>query len=330
MLSYENVINKSKAFGLINMDASENRVSHAYLFVSQDENYLLEFSKQIATLLINLNEKENAEKNALRIKSYLHPDVKFYGYDEKSAINVDVVSKINEQAQVCPFEADKKIFVLFNVQDMNEISQNKILKTIEEPPANTYFLLCATGTSRILTTILSRVKQVELENLTNETITEMLVLAGSPRQSAEIFASCSNKNSTFAEKLTLDTGFLDFFGKIVSCFFDIKGSRDVLRYSSFFTAKNIDKNEFFDIATLISRDLSMIIAGKSELVICKNVLSKLKVIASSLNLDATSTLIETCLQAKEDLVFNANQTAVIDNFLFKIAEVKVKCRRLLA
>ena len=83
MLSYENVINKSKAFGLISMDASENRVSHAYLFVSQDENYLLEFSKQIATLLINLNEKENAEKNALRIKSYLHPDVKFYGYDEK-------------------------------------------------------------------------------------------------------------------------------------------------------------------------------------------------------------------------------------------------------
>ena len=328
MLNYENVINESKAYNIVNLDAKENRISHAYLFVSQDGNYLLEFSKKVATLLINLNETENAKKNALRIKSNTHPDVKFYGKD--SPINVDMVSDIYEKAQVCPFESDKKIFILFNVQDMNEISQNKILKTIEEPPANTYFLLCATGTSRILTTILSRVKQIEIERLSVSTITEMLISAGVSCSNAEIYASCSNGNSTFAEKLGTDSGFLDFFGKIVSCFFDIKGSRDVLKYSSIFTAKNIDKSEFFDIATLISRDIAMIIAGKENLVICKNVLSKLKVIASSLNLDATAILISECLKAKEDLAFNANQTAVVDGFLFKIAEVKVKCRRLLA
>lgn len=329
MLSYENVINQSKAFNMIKLDASENRISHAYLFVSQDENYLFEFSKQVATLLINLNEKENIEKNELRIKSMTHPDVKYYGNSNENVINAEVVGKINEQAQVCPFEADKKIFVLCNVQNMNEISQNKILKTIEEPPKNTYFLLCASGTSRILTTILSRVKQIEIENLNLETITKMLVSAGSKQQDAEIFASCSNGNSSFAEKLALDEGFLGFFNNIVSCFFDIKGSRDVLKYSSIFTGKNIDKNEFFDIAMLISRDLSMIIAGKSELVICKNVLQKLKVIASTLNLSSTSELIKCCLKSKENLNFNANQTAVIDGFLFKIAEVKVKCRRLL-
>ena len=216
MLSYENVINESKAYYTMNLDAKENRISHAYLFVSQDENYLLEFSKKVATLLINLNETENAEKNALRIKSNTHPDVKFYG--QNSPINVDIVGDIYEKAQVCPFESDKKIFILFNVQDMNEISQNKILKTIEEPPANTYFLLCATGTPRILTTILSRVKQIEIERLNVSTITEMLINAGVPRSSAEIYASCSNGNSTFAEKLATDSGFLDFFGKIVSCF----------------------------------------------------------------------------------------------------------------
>ena len=78
---------------------------------------------------------------------------------------------------------------------------------------------------------------------------------------------------------------------------------------------------------LISRDISLVISGKQELVVCKNVLTKLKVIASSLNFDATTVLIKTAIEAKKQLSFNANSTAVVDEFLFKLAEVKVKCRK---
>ena len=328
MLNYENVINNSNGHKLICMDIKMDRISHAYLFVSPDENYLYKFSIEVAKMFINIKEKENINKNNIRIDNHTHPDVMIYGNND-SLINVEIVNEIFEKAQVCPFESDKKIFVLFNVQDMNDISQNKILKLIEEPPKNTYFILAATGTTRILSTILSRVKQVKLNEISNSEISKMLVETGVKEQNAEIYASCSNGNSSFAEKLATDEGFIDFFEKIVSCFFEIKGSKDVLKYSSIFTAKNIDKNEFFDIATIISRDLSMIISGKPELVICKNVLIKLKVIASSLNLSSTSILISTCIESKKDLVYNANQTAVIDKFLFKLAEVKVKCRRLL-
>jgi len=276
-----------------------------------------------------LNESENIDKNMIRINNHTYPDVYFYGIDKSEQINVEKVSEILDHAQVRPFEADKKIFVLCNVQSMNEASQNKILKLIEEPPKNTYFLLGASGTARILTTILSRVKQITLEEVSNDKIAKLLINNNINPQNAEIFANCSNGNSTFAEKLATDDGFIDFFDKIVTCFFEIKGSRDVLKYSSIFTAKTVEKNEFLDIAILISRDISMIIAGKPELVVCKNVMTKLKVIASSLNLSATATLISTCLNLKKDLVFNANQTAVVDNFLFKLAEVKVICRRLL-
>lgn len=326
MLDYEKFITKSYAYKMIEKDIEMSRISHAYLFVSADENYLYKFAEKFATMLININDKENSQKNSMRISKQIHPDVKFYGLGANK-IDVSVVSEICDSSGVCAFESDKKVFILLGANDMNEAAQNKILKTIEEPPKSTYFILCATTTAKILQTILSRVKEINLDIISNEEIAEMLINNGVKSERAEIYASCSNGNASFAEKLALDEGFVDFFNNIVSCFFEINGSRDVLKFSNMFNAKNIKVQEFFDIAMLISRDLSLIISKKEELVVCKNVLTKLKVIASTLNFSAITVLIKTAIQAKKDLSFNANATAVVDEFLFKLAEVKVKCRK---
>jgi len=190
----------------------------------------------------------------------------FYG--ENSSINVEDVSNIVEASQVTPFEADKKIFVLLHAENMNEASQNKILKTIEEPPKNTYYIIACTGLSRI-------------DELSAFDIQKMLTDSGISDNKAQIFATCSNGNGSFAEKLATDDDFIEFFNQIVSCFYDIKGSRDVLRYSNIFNSKNVDKKEFLDVFMMIARDISMILAGKEELVSLKNILSKLKVIANT-------------------------------------------------
>jgi DNA polymerase-3 subunit delta' len=294
--------------------------------VSADENYLNTFQEMVSKLFLNLNEIENVEKNNMRIEKRIHPDVKVFGEDKN--IDVKTVSSIVEASSVAPFEADKKIFVLMNTQNMNEASQNKILKTIEEPPKNTYFILACKNTTRILQTIISRVKQIELDELSAGDISNLLVKNGVEPAKAEIYASCASGNGTFAEKLATDDGFVGFFNNVVSAFFEINGSRDVLKFSNDFSAKNIDKNEFFDIAMVVARDVMMILSGKEEFVLCKNIIPKLKVISSMLNLEFASKLIDACVESKKKLLFNVNSTAVIDDFLFKIAEVKVKCRRL--
>ena len=327
MLDYEEVICSSNACVEALSDIGSARISHAYLFLSADENYLFKFAEKFTTLLINENDSENSEKNTLRIKDRTHPDVMYYGLGGEKIV-VDTVSEIIDSAQKKPFESDKKIFVIFGAENLTEAVQNKILKTIEEPPANTYFLFLATNKSKLLPTVLSRVKEVELGEIPSETIASMLEKNGVKSDRAAVFASCAGGNASFAEKLALDDGFIDFFSRIVSCFFEINGSRDVLKYSTIFTSKNIDSQEFFDIAILLCRDILMIISGEENLVTCKIVLSKLKVISSSFNLSALTKLISLGMKSKRDLTLNANQTAVIDNFLFKLAEVKVKCRRL--
>ncbi len=328
MLNYKNFIVNSNAYQILKKDITSERISHAYLFTSQDENYNQIFSKIFAENLINIKESEIAQKNILRIENNSHPDVKIYGLAEEN-IDVSKVSEIVDQAQVSPFESDKKIFILLNIQNMNEASQNKILKTIEEPPSKTYFILSATSTVKILPTIMSRVKTIELDEISTETIFKMLCEAGANESNAKIYANCSNNNALLAEKLSMDSNFINFFNKTIMCFYDINGSRDVLEYSSYFSSKNIDKDEFFNLAELIIRDLSFVILKNYNEVILNSVIEKLKLIASRLNLDATSELMDCVIKSKKDLSYNANSTAVIDNFLFKLVEVKVKCRRLL-
>lgn len=326
MLDYNKLITDSKAFKIIELDGESSRLSHAYMFVSADENYLKAFCEKVCKHIINLNETQNQEKNELRIEKRVHPDVKFFGEDKN--IDSALTGEIVELAGFSPFEADKKVFVLWNVHNMNESAQNKILKTIEEPPKNTHFILACKNTTRILQTIISRVKQIELDELSAQNITDLLVEKGISRDKAEIYASCASGNGAFAEKLATDDGFVDFFSGVVSAFFEINGSRDVLKFSNDFTAKTVDKNEFFDIAMVVARDIMMILSGKEDFVLCKNFIPKLKVISSMLNLEFVSQLIDACVECKKKLQFNVNATAVVDDFLFKIAEVKVKCRRL--
>ncbi len=326
MLDFNELIFSSKAYNIVSLDSSLGRISHAYLFLSKDESFLYKFCECVAKHLINLNESENQEKNNIRIEKHIHPDVKFFGLDKN--IDSGIATSIVEASTYSPFESDKKVFLLFNVHLMNETSQNKILKTIEEPPENTYFILAGSSSSKLLPTIISRVKQIELDEIKADDICKLLINSGVDKSKAEICADSANGNATYAEKLANDDGFIEFYNQIASALFEINGSRDVLKYSVYFNGKNIEKIEFLNIYMTMVRDVAMILSKREDLVINKNLIAKLKVVSSMLNLNATSQLTEECLKQKKNLEFNVNQTSVVDSVLFKLAEVKVKCRRL--
>lgn len=95
MLDYKNVIEKSKAYKVVDLDLSGSRLSHAYLFINADNNYLTSFAEVIAKKFINNNQTEDIiQKNNLRIDKRIHPDVNFYG--ETKNVDVSVVSDIIE------------------------------------------------------------------------------------------------------------------------------------------------------------------------------------------------------------------------------------------
>ena len=98
MLNYDKLIFSSSAYNILSLDCKSKRLSHAYLFVSKDENLLKRFSECVAKLFINLESKGNEEKNNLRIDRGVHPDVKFFGEDKNidSALTAEIVERFQK------------------------------------------------------------------------------------------------------------------------------------------------------------------------------------------------------------------------------------------
>jgi DNA polymerase-3 subunit delta' len=81
----------------------------------------------------------------------------------------DIIKKLSYKA----FEAETKVLIMW-LPEYLEKEGNSLLKIIEEPPANTLFLLVATNQEQILSTLLSRTQIVKIPKLPLETVEEYL------------------------------------------------------------------------------------------------------------------------------------------------------------
>lgn len=71
-------------------------------------------------------------------------------------------------------EGGWKIVIIWLPEKMKEACSNKLLKILEEPPAETLFLLVAENTEHILPTILSRTQRIEIPRIANDDISATL------------------------------------------------------------------------------------------------------------------------------------------------------------
>ncbi len=89
-------------------------------------------------------------------------------------IKVDVIKEVNESAAYRPFESNVRVVIIEDADRMNEAAQNHFLKTLEEPPSNTVFILLTERPRFLLPTIRSRCQSVRFGSLRTETVASML------------------------------------------------------------------------------------------------------------------------------------------------------------
>lgn len=86
-----------------------------------------------------------------------HPDITVLVPEEgKKSISVKQIRQLKANAYIKPHTANSKVFVIDYADTLNEESQNALLKVLEEPPQNTYFILIAESKASLLTTVISR------------------------------------------------------------------------------------------------------------------------------------------------------------------------------
>lgn len=80
---------------------------------------------------------------------------------------IEAIRSIIDRAQYSPL-GKAKVFILDEVHRLTTDAQNSLLKILEEPPQNVYFILATTEKDKLLPTILSRCQIHDLRRVTEE------------------------------------------------------------------------------------------------------------------------------------------------------------------
>lgn len=295
------------------------QLSHAYLFVSGDELFLGEFCDWFASKILN---------DEVKVKSLTHPD--YFKINQQKNITVEQIEPIVSDVYVSPLQAEQKVYVIFDANCLTQEAQNKLLKTIEEPPKNVVLILAAKAVGAMLPTVLSRVARFDIDPLTEGQIKKLLIGHGVEENKANIISTCANGNFSHALNLSSNEDFFATYNLAVKLVGEINSSKDIMPFASKIDLSKISLFEFIDLTISLVRDIMVIIAGKNELVTNKLIIVDLIKFSNQYNLISVEKILKMLNNARKNLFFNSNAQMVLDELLLDFVEVKVRCKKLLA
>ena len=95
-------------------------------------------------------------------------------YERARGIKVDQVRAMQRRLNTRPTLGDKRVVIIDPADDMEVSASNALLKSLEEPPEGTYFMLVAHSPARLLPTIRSRCRTIRFAALGNEQMDALL------------------------------------------------------------------------------------------------------------------------------------------------------------
>ena len=268
-MNWEQIVGHHELKNLLKDSISNNRVSHAQLFVGKDGYGTLPLAMAFAKEILR---KEN-EHSSSKVDSLNHLDLHFsfpvfkankssltaqffeefssmmlenpYSNNEdwnailesenkQLSIYVEEIDEINKKFALKSFEGGSKILIVWQADKMNTGAANKFLKFLEEPPKNTYIILTASNTDFMLPTILSRTQIVEIPRIKEEDLDQFLLNNNkitSERRQEIVFQAQGNWNA--AQKLLnsekTDSEFEEHFVMWVRDAFQVKKKPEFLK-----------------------------------------------------------------------------------------------------
>lgn len=285
----------------------------AYLFYSFDKelnnNIALNFAKSLICKNHNCCEQCSACK---QFDASTHPDLTIL---DKASIKVEDVNKIMDKLNTKPISADVKLFIILNAENINEISQNKLLKSLEEPNSHNIFILSSSKTDKLLPTVMSRLNKIYVPKLTAN---DKAILASELKEQNIDISKYLNDNFTLTEIVNFETNdeYKNTLKNIDYIFSNLKTTADIPKVVA--NLNNVNKELFFPILQDVFLD-------------CLNEEQKFeKPITMLINANFSKKALAKCIPLISDAykkqMSNVNFGYILDNLLFNILKEKFLCK----
>jgi len=310
----------SNVYKLINSDLNAGMLNHCYLLSTNDDVLREAYPFYIAKLLFCLDKSKPCDKciNCEKINHSNMVDIKVFPEDKDKSLVVEDIAKIVSDCYIRPIDSIYKIYILNNFDDCTIQGQNKILKTLEEPPQNVVFILTCSNINNVLPTILSRSKKIETVPLEKLVVEEYLL--DMKVNNSDIISGIAQGNLSHALKLIKNNNIVEIIKLVYDILLNLRSSADILKFSSRVIALKKDIEFFVETFMTIIRDI-LVYRNKGEVVFksYKEYYETLSKIYSGKMIDIIS---EKLCEIKGKLEFNCNIVGVIDKFLLDLLEVK--------
>jgi DNA polymerase-3 subunit delta' len=110
-----------------------------------------------------------------RIARGMHPDVIVVEPGDMGTIKIDQMRDVIDRSQYRPFEGRRRVVIIDEADAAGEDAQSALLKTLEEPPPASVFILISSMPDALLPTVLSRCPRLRFGPLTPAEVARVLI-----------------------------------------------------------------------------------------------------------------------------------------------------------
>lgn len=183
---------------------ASQRLSPSYLFEGADGAALHEAARAFAAGILAATPPGPGDARAMRLAlAGTHPDLHELRKDKATVISVAALTPVLERAHSTPLEGEHQVFLIDPAEAMEAAGIARYLKSLEEPPPGTVFLLVTTRAERLPDTVLSRCRRVRFPPLAADVIAQRLQAdgydAGAVRRSVRAAGGSLERARRFAE-----------------------------------------------------------------------------------------------------------------------------------
>lgn len=184
-------------------------IHHAWLFTGPPGSGRSQLALAFAASLMCTEGGCGSCNSCQMIQNRNHPDVQVLNTD-RVLISIDEVTEFIEKSIQMPAIGKYRIMVIEDADRMSERTSNLLLKSLEEPPKGTIWMICAPSEADLLPTIRSRVRRVQLKVPTVEAVAQLLVEKyGIGLQLAQQSAAQAQSHVGMARRLASNAGARD-------------------------------------------------------------------------------------------------------------------------
>lgn len=297
--------------------------SHAYLIYGEDSIAANGLMRLVAARLLCQHDEPCLQCVACQtVLNDNHADCVVI---KKDKIKVEDIDELMQGVLIKPF-GEFKIYLIHNFDTTTPQAQNKLLKTLEEPPENTVFLLAANSLSTVLPTIRSRCAKIAITPFLHNDIKQCFLSEYADDSVLQLATSLSNGSLTKTQDFLQNPQCKQNFDSAITLLTSNKSSQDIPTYAKILSQDRENLIEIFEYVCIVMRDVLCFKNARPQLVLSSGYSKDIVDVAQNYTNSAIVNILQNIPKSLMRLASNGNINSVVDQFLFMLLECKYNCR----